>query len=125
MGVITGEVVATTVYAGETLTVSELIDPDGINVGVYDPTGFTCVGTATGTVSVTVSNLNDPPVAVADALYANEDILLAVAAAVVLFGQPIYAMWAALVALTAAWVLDPAAGSIGLDNSDAAEITLR
>ena len=45
------EVVATTVYAGETLTVSELIDPDGINEGVYDPTDFTCIGTATGTVA--------------------------------------------------------------------------
>ncbi|TDT14717.1 putative repeat protein (TIGR01451 family) [Ilumatobacter fluminis] len=45
------EVVATTVYAGETLTVSEIIDPDGTNVGVYDPTGFTCVGTGNGTVA--------------------------------------------------------------------------
>lgn len=39
--------------------------------------------------------------------------LLAVAAAVVLFGQPVYALWAALVALAAAWVLDPASVSAG------------
>jgi nucleoside-triphosphatase len=41
-------------------------------------------------------------------------VMLAVAAAVVLFGQPMYAMWAALVALTAAWVLDPSAVRAGL-----------
>jgi len=41
-------------------------------------------------------------------------VLLAVAAAVVLFGQPVFALWAALVALAAAWVLDPPAVRAGL-----------
>ena len=41
-------------------------------------------------------------------------VLLAVAAAVVLFGQPVYALWAALVALASAWVLDPTAVRAGL-----------
>jgi len=41
-------------------------------------------------------------------------LLLGVAAAVVLFGQPAYALWAALVALAAAWVLDPPAVRAGL-----------
>ena len=36
-------------------------------------------------------------------------LLLGAAAVVVLFGQPVYALWAALVALAAAWVLDPPA----------------
>lgn len=40
-------------------------------------------------------------------------VLLAVAAAVVLFGQPEYALWASLIALTAAWVLDPPAVRTG------------
>ncbi len=40
-------------------------------------------------------------------------VLLAVAAAVVLFGQPVYALWAAVVALSAAWVLDPPAVRAG------------
>ncbi len=41
-------------------------------------------------------------------------LLLALAAAVVLFGQPVYALWAALVALASAWVLDPPAVRAGL-----------
>ena len=40
--------------------------------------------------------------------------LLAVAAAVVLFGPPLYAGWAALVAVAAAWILDPPAVRAGL-----------
>ena len=41
-------------------------------------------------------------------------VVLVVAAVVVLFGQPVYALWAALVALAAAWVLDPPAVRAGL-----------
>jgi nucleoside-triphosphatase THEP1/energy-coupling factor transporter transmembrane protein EcfT len=41
-------------------------------------------------------------------------LLLGVAAVVVLFGQPVYALWAALVALAATWVLDPPAVRAGL-----------
>lgn len=41
-------------------------------------------------------------------------LLLGAAAVVVLFGQPVYALWAALVALAAAWVLDPPAVRAGL-----------
>jgi nucleoside-triphosphatase THEP1/energy-coupling factor transporter transmembrane protein EcfT len=40
-------------------------------------------------------------------------LLLAVAASVVLFGKPEYAVWAAVVALAAAWVLDPTAVRAG------------
>ncbi len=40
--------------------------------------------------------------------------MLGAAAVVVLFGQPVYALWAALVALAAAWVLDPPAVRAGL-----------
>ena len=41
-------------------------------------------------------------------------LMLAVAAVVVLFGDPLYAAWAALVAIAAAWILDPPAVRTGL-----------
>ncbi len=40
--------------------------------------------------------------------------LLAVSAVVVLFGPPLYAAWAALIAIAAAWILDPPALRAGL-----------
>jgi nucleoside-triphosphatase THEP1 len=41
-------------------------------------------------------------------------LLLAVSAVIVLFGDPLYAAWAALVAVAAAWILDPPALRAGL-----------
>jgi nucleoside-triphosphatase THEP1/energy-coupling factor transporter transmembrane protein EcfT len=41
-------------------------------------------------------------------------LILVIAAAVVLFGQPVYAVWAAVIALVMAWILDPAAVRAGL-----------
>ena len=41
-------------------------------------------------------------------------LLLAVSAVIVLFGDPLYAAWAALVAVAAAWILDPPALKAGL-----------
>jgi nucleoside-triphosphatase THEP1/energy-coupling factor transporter transmembrane protein EcfT len=41
-------------------------------------------------------------------------VLLAVSAVVVLFGPPLYAAWAAVVAFVAAWILDPPAVRAGL-----------
>jgi len=41
-------------------------------------------------------------------------LLLAVSAVIVLFGDPLYAAWAALIAIAAAWILDPPALKAGL-----------
>jgi len=41
-------------------------------------------------------------------------LLLAVSAVVVLFGDPLYAVWAAVVAIAAAWILEPPAVRAGL-----------
>jgi nucleoside-triphosphatase THEP1 len=40
-------------------------------------------------------------------------VLLAIATAVVLFADPVYAVWAALVAVAVAWILDPLALRVG------------
>jgi nucleoside-triphosphatase THEP1 len=40
-------------------------------------------------------------------------VLLAIATAVVLFADPVYAVWAALVAMAVAWILDPLALRVG------------
>jgi uncharacterized repeat protein (TIGR01451 family) len=71
------EVATTTVYAGEAIGVSELLDPNDTNTGTYTSTAFDCLGTATpafaaGTVTVplTISaadvdaaNATDTPIA--------------------------------------------------------------